>query len=62
MAINMTVDLDKAKAFDELTENIQDLSELCDLVPSWQHEEARVIAKRIVDRHVGWITIKESDA
>ena len=57
MAFSVKVDVYRSKAADELAENVSDLAELLDLVPSWQEAEAREIAQRILDRHKGWITI-----
>jgi len=53
------IDVYKSKAFDELTENNQDFLELIELIPEWNHHEARIIAQRIMDRQSGWIMINK---
>jgi len=59
MKYSVQLDVNKSKAFDEFMENNQDLLELIELIPEWNHHEARIIAQRIMDRQSGWVTINK---
>lgn len=58
MALKITIDVNRAKAVDELGENIQDIRELLELIPDWQRHEAEPIARRIIKRHLSLISAK----
>ncbi len=59
--VEITITVHKAKAFDEMAENFSDLGELIDLIPGWNQVEAKVIAQRIADRQLAWVTLKPLD-
>jgi hypothetical protein len=58
-SVTVKIDVNRAKAFDELGECVADISEILEMIPAHAQHEAIPIAQRIADRLVSWVKIGE---